>query len=165
MLDLFPCLFNGIAFTPGILFYKKLSECPQCYCGDIRQMLTFLINLYCPKFYHRSDHLIRIVEYRRRKLLLFLNPSSPRLEPRTVFRCCGLSFCNLLVEIINFVLGVVLLSCLVSEPQEPPSAGLELRTHFPEFWPSYVLFLVWTNKHAKFGANQYIRSRAISKHT
>jgi hypothetical protein len=42
------------------------AECPQCYCGEIRQMLTFLINLYCPKTYHRPDHSIRIDKYHRK---------------------------------------------------------------------------------------------------
>jgi hypothetical protein len=28
-----------------------LAEFLQCYCGEIRQTLPFLINLYCPKSY------------------------------------------------------------------------------------------------------------------
>jgi hypothetical protein len=65
-----------------IPLYEGLAERPQCYCGEIRQMLTFLINFYCPKAYHRPDHSISFVEYHKK---LFLNPPSPRLEPRTVF--------------------------------------------------------------------------------
>jgi hypothetical protein len=41
----------------------KLAECPQCYCGEIRQMFIFLISLYCPKAYYRLDHSIRIIKY------------------------------------------------------------------------------------------------------
>jgi hypothetical protein len=48
-------------------------------------MLTFHINVYRPKAYHRPDHSLRIVAYHRKKIL-FRNPaSSPLLEPRTVF--------------------------------------------------------------------------------
>jgi hypothetical protein len=86
--------------------------------------------------------------------------SSPGIEPRTVFQGFDLCFCNLLFETNNFCLGAVLLSCLVSELQEPPSPRIKLRT-LPEFWPSYVLFLVSRNKNAKFGANRFIPSRAI----
>jgi hypothetical protein len=81
------------------------------------------------------------------------------------FRVCDLSFCNLLAETNNFVLGASLPSCLISELQERPSPGLELTTHFPEFWPFQNLFLVSRNKHAEFGANRFICSRAISEHT
>jgi hypothetical protein len=42
-----------------------------------------------------------------------------------------------------------------SELQKTPSPGFKLRTPFHEFWPTYVLFLVSRNKHAKFGANQF----------
>jgi hypothetical protein len=35
-------------------------------------MLTFRINLYCPKAYPRPDHSIRISEYHTEKLLLLL---------------------------------------------------------------------------------------------
>jgi hypothetical protein len=71
-------------------------------------------------------------------------------------------FCDLFFETNNLNLCAVVVLCLVSVLQEPPSPGIELRTLFPEFWSSYVLFLVSRNKHAKFGANWYIRSRAIS---
>jgi hypothetical protein len=40
----------------------SLAACPQCYCGEIRQTVTFHISLYCPKTYHGPDHLICIVE-------------------------------------------------------------------------------------------------------
>jgi hypothetical protein len=43
-------------------------------------MFTFLITLYYPKVFHRSDHLIRITEYHRKKLSL--NPTSS-LGPET----------------------------------------------------------------------------------
>jgi hypothetical protein len=70
--------------------------------------------------------------------------------------------CYLSVETNSFGLEPLLVSCLVSEP---PSPGIELRTLFPEFGSSYVLFLMPRSKHSKFGANQFIPSRAISEHT
>jgi hypothetical protein len=42
------------------------------------------------------------------------------------FRHCGVCFYNLFFETNNFDLGSILLSCLVSELQEPPSPGIEL---------------------------------------
>jgi hypothetical protein len=92
-------------------------------------------------------------------------PSPPGIEPRPVFRGCGLRFCNLLFETNNFDLGAVLLSCLVFKLHKPSSPWIELSTLFPEFWPCYILFMVSRNKHAKFGANWYIRSRVISEQT
>jgi hypothetical protein len=50
-------------------FIQLLSECPQCYCGKVRHVLTFLAGLYCPKAYHRPDHSILIAEYNRSKSL------------------------------------------------------------------------------------------------
>jgi hypothetical protein len=87
------------------------------------------------------------------------------IEPRTVCRRIGPCSCNLFFEINKFDLGAVLLSCLVSELQETPSPEIELRTYFSELLQSHVLFLISRNKHAKFGANRYIRSRAISEQT
>jgi hypothetical protein len=100
------------------------EECPQCYCGGIRQMFTFFANLYCPKDFHRPNHSIRIAEYHMKKLSL--NPtSSPGLEPRTV----DLSSCNL-AETNKFCLSAILTSCLFSEIQKTSSSGLEPRTVF-----------------------------------
>jgi hypothetical protein len=56
-----------------IVIIRQLADCPQCYCGKIRQILIFHINLYC----------LNITE----KKILCPNPtSSPRLEPKTVLR-------------------------------------------------------------------------------
>jgi hypothetical protein len=92
-------------------------------------------------------------------------PASPRLEPRTIFRSRDLCSCNLLFETNNFGLVAVPLSCLDSKIQELPSPGLELRTFFRRCNLSKNLLLVSRNKHAKFGANWYIRSRVVSEHT
>jgi hypothetical protein len=32
---------------------QKIAKWPQCYWDEIRQMLTFHSNAYCPKVYHR----------------------------------------------------------------------------------------------------------------
>jgi hypothetical protein len=111
----------------------ELAVCPQCYCGEIRQMLTFLINLYCLKAYHRPHNSIRIVNIIQEIITIIIIPktniiTATRTQGR--FRVCDLSSCNLLFETNNFGLGAVLLSCLVSELQEPSSSGLELRTLF-----------------------------------
>jgi hypothetical protein len=58
----------------------------------------------------------------------------------TVVWGCGLYSCNLLFETNNFGLGASLLSCLVSELQEPPSPGLEFRTIFQSFDLSEIFF-------------------------
>jgi hypothetical protein len=67
-------------------FIEVLAECLQCYCGEIRQKLTFFINLYSPKAYHKPDNSIRIIEYHREKLLSLNSAFLLRLEPRIVFR-------------------------------------------------------------------------------
>jgi hypothetical protein len=46
---------------------------------------------------------------------------------------CGSRSCNLLFEKQNFDLGDILLSCLVSKIQKPPSAGFETIPLFSEF--------------------------------
>jgi hypothetical protein len=45
------------------LITNLLAESAQCYCGEIRLMLTFLIKCSCLQGYHRPDYSIRIVEY------------------------------------------------------------------------------------------------------
>jgi hypothetical protein len=65
---------------------------------------------------------------------------------------CGLCFCNLLSK-TTLVLSILLF--LVFELQEQPSPALELRI-FLKFWPFWNFFLVTRNRHAKFGANQFI---------
>jgi hypothetical protein len=73
------------------------AECPLHYCVEIRHQLTFLINIYHAKDYHKLDHSIRIVECHRKKLSLSLNPtSSPGLEPSTIF-----AFVSLIVVITS----------------------------------------------------------------
>jgi hypothetical protein len=93
-------------------------------------MLTFLVNLYCPKISHRPEHYIRINEYHRKIIII----SKPNIftETRTQgsFWVCDLSFCNLLAETNNLVLFAVLLLPLVSELQKPSSPELEPRTAF-----------------------------------
>jgi hypothetical protein len=90
--------------------------------------------------------------------ILFINYIFYRAYTETIFETrtqdsfsdCGLCLCHLLFETNSFGLGAVLLSYLVSELQEPPSPGLQLRTifqSFPKCLPAS------RNKHAKFGAN------------
>lgn len=63
----------------------------------------------------------------------FTEKSSPGLKPGTVSWGCGLHFYNVLFEINNFGLGATFPLCLVSELQELPSWGFELRTFFLSF--------------------------------
>jgi hypothetical protein len=92
-------------------------------------MLIFLTSLHCFKAYHRSDHSILSLDIVRN----YYPQPSIFTETRTQesFRVCDLCFCNLLAETNNFVLCAVLLSCFVSELQEPPSPIIE-----PSFDPS-----------------------------
>jgi hypothetical protein len=61
--------------------------------------------------------------------------------------------CNILVETNNFGLGAILLQCLVSELQKPPSLGLELRTLRVLNFPN--LFLETRHQHARFCRNWF----------
>jgi hypothetical protein len=82
------------------------------------------------------------------------------------FRACNLCSCNFLSETNKLYLDAGLLSRFVSELQKTPSQGIELRI------PSGVLTLLHSlsglkDKHAKFGANRFIRYRTThaKKHT
>lgn len=79
-------------------------------------------------------------------------PTSPGHEPKTVIfsRACGLRSYNMLFETNNCFACTILPSYLVTELQEPPSSGLELRTTFRNFDLSEILFLASRSKHAKF---------------
>jgi hypothetical protein len=81
------------------------------------------------------------------------------IELRTFFWSSGLCFCILLLETNNFSLGV-----LSFRATGNALTGNRTETLFRSFEPA-VLFLVSRNKHAKFGANRYIRSQAISEQT
>jgi hypothetical protein len=59
----------------------------------------------------------------------------------------------------------VILSCFVSELQEPTSPGIELRSLFQSFDPPMFSYRSQLKKHAKFGANRLIPSRALGDHT
>jgi hypothetical protein len=63
-------------------------------------------------------------------------------------------WCRLFFDTDNFGVVAVLLSRLVSELQEPPSPESN-SGHFLAFRPSYILFLVPRNMHAKFGASRF----------
>jgi hypothetical protein len=73
-----------------------LAECLQCYCREIRQMLTFIISLYCLKAYHRPDHLYVLLNITEKII------PKPNIftETRTQdsFLVCDVSSCNLLAE-------------------------------------------------------------------
>jgi hypothetical protein len=80
------------------------------------------------------------------------------------FWICDLSSYILLADTNITGLDAILLSCTVSELQEPPSPGLELKKLFPSF-DLLCSLLVSKNKHAKFDTNRFTPSRAISEHT
>jgi hypothetical protein len=62
------------------------------------------------------------------------------IEPRTVYRDCDLWSCNILSATNKFALDTFLLSCLVSELQEPSSPGLELGTIFRNCYLSKISY-------------------------
>jgi hypothetical protein len=96
--------------------YIFLAECPLCYCGEIRKLLTFHINIYCMKAYHRPDHSIRIVECHRK---ILLSPNQTGTHTQDSFRVCDLCFCNLVAATNGFRLGAILLAGSVSELKRP----------------------------------------------
>jgi hypothetical protein len=85
----------------SVHYNNLLPAFPQCYCQEIREILQCLQKL--------SAVLISCLVIEIQKT------SSPGLEPkrdnRDYFLCC----CNLSTEISDFCLGIVLLSCLISE--------------------------------------------------
>jgi hypothetical protein len=114
-----------------------LVEWPRCYCGEIRQMFTFLMNLYCPKFFYTLDHSISVFEYHMKNISLN-QTSSPGLETRTDFWVCDLCSRNLLAETNNFCLGTILISCLVSKLQKYSHRDSN-PGQFSWLWPLFLL--------------------------
>jgi hypothetical protein len=76
--------------------------------------------------------IIRYVKLNIRKIII---PTFTETRTQDSFGVCDLSSSNLLAETNNFGTDAILISCLVSELQEPPSPGLELWTVFRSFDP------------------------------
>jgi hypothetical protein len=90
---------NFQAYSRSNLFI--FVDCPQCYCGEIRQTITFLINVDWPKVCHRPDHSIRIVENHGKQIINTGMPkpnifTGTRTQER--FRVCGFCSCNVPAE-------------------------------------------------------------------
>jgi hypothetical protein len=111
------------------ILYLLLAECPQCYYDEIREMRTFHINLYCPKAYHRCDHSIHIIgkNYHSQSQHLHRNSNPGQFSGFNIYSCI------LLAETHHFVIGSVILSCLVSELQKPFLPGLEHKRYFRNY--------------------------------
>lgn len=119
----------------------KLTECLLCYCGEIWQMVTLFINIYCPKASHRIDDFICIIQYHRRNFNL---TSSSRLEPTTVFRFVALVLAiSFLKQFFSLHHSLILsfTRCWIylyqgSNPE-----------HFMSMWPPVpvISFMKWTN--------------------
>jgi hypothetical protein len=112
---------------PVFKFYTILAACLQCYCVEIQQMLTFHMNLTA-----RKPSIGLVIPYVSlnitEEIIIPKHNIFTGLELRTFF-----GFVNLLLYSYrrnNVVLGYVLLWCLVSELQKPPSPGLELFRRF-----------------------------------
>jgi hypothetical protein len=116
-----PCCLGALAGkisnSNSIGLYFQLAEFSQCYCREIRQMLTFRTDFYCPKALHRLNHSIRIVESHRKKIIPKPNIFT-RSRNQDRFWTCDLCSCNLVAGKNNFCLGAILLSCLVSKLQK-----------------------------------------------
>jgi hypothetical protein len=50
---------------------KKKKTCLHGICGKIPQMPTFIVNIRCPKAYHRPDYSMRISIYIERMYTFF----------------------------------------------------------------------------------------------
>jgi hypothetical protein len=87
-------------------------------------------------------------------------PFSPGLEPRTDVRVCNLGTLICLPKQLWFWRRSSIV--LSFRARGTALSGTRTQDTCPAFWPSCVLFLVSANKHTKFGANLFIRSRAIS---
>jgi hypothetical protein len=84
---------------------------------------------------------------------------SPGLEPRTIFRGCGLCSCDLPAQRNNVVLDSVFLSCLVIKLRKS-SSGLEPRTILWDCGLCSCNFLVETNN---FVLDDVLLSCLVSK--
>jgi hypothetical protein len=67
-------------------------------------------------------------------------PYSSGLKPLTVLPSYGSFFCNVFFETNTFGLSAISVSRFISNLQDPPSPGLELRTIFRSFHSSLISF-------------------------
>jgi hypothetical protein len=118
--------------------------------------------IFFPKAYHRPGNSIRIVEYHRK------NIPKPNIltgsRTQDSFWVCNICSCIIFSETNNFVLGSILLSCLVTELQKPPSPGLEPRTDFV----GYGVLLqstLWNKEHWSWCRSSNVLSFQISETT
>jgi hypothetical protein len=77
-----------------------LAECLQCYCGEIRQMLMFIINLIAQK-----PSIGLIIWYVSDKKAIILKPNIfTGTQTQDSFWVCDLCSSNLLAKQTNLVL-------------------------------------------------------------
>jgi hypothetical protein len=124
--------------------FLLLTEFLQCYCGEIQEILTSLISLYCPKAYHRPEYLIHIIEHHGKTIIIIPKLSIfTETQTQDSFWVCGCSSSNLLIE--TFCSFAVFLFSLVSELQKTSSLGLKHRTVFLQLWPLFLKSPYHTN--------------------
>jgi hypothetical protein len=85
---------------------------------------------------------------------------SPGFEPRTISQGCGRCSCNFLTKTNKRWSWLHSSTMLSFQDMTTTLTGFQTQE-----WPFQNLFLVSRNENAEFGANQYIHSSVISKHT
>jgi hypothetical protein len=132
-----------------------LAECLQYYCRKIQKIFAFLISLYYLKYYDRPDHLICIVEYRRKIIIIYNILTVVEVVAHVYVLCWN-------KQLWFWCQSSVMLSF---QAMETALTGSWTWDTLPEFWPSCVLFLNSRNKHAKIGVYGFVCSWAVSEHT
>jgi hypothetical protein len=93
------------------LMHDSLAECPQWYCGEIRQKHTFHINLYCPKGF--INMIIRYVSLNTTEKNIIPKPNIfTGTRTQDSFRVCSL-FMLLLVSPCHITIDNMTVDTLV----------------------------------------------------
>jgi hypothetical protein len=127
--------------------YKFIRRCGLCFCNILAETSNFGLDVVLLSW------LVSDLQ----------KPCSSSLKARTAFRGYGLCFGNLLRnKLWSWRRSYIVLGFQATRAS---LTGNHTQDIFPKSWPSYILFLVSKNKHAKFVANRLIPSRVISEHT
>jgi hypothetical protein len=128
----------------------KLDKC--LHCLSILIAWKFIIGL-----------IIQYVSLNNTEKIIIIIPKSnifTKTKTQGSLQVGDLSSCNLLTETNNFVLCAILLSCLVSKLQKPPSLGLKPSTGFQGCGLCSCNLLAETNN---FGLGAVLLSCLVSK--
>jgi hypothetical protein len=103
-------------------------------------MLTFIINLYCPKVCYRPDHSIRIVGYHRKNIIIPKPDIFTETRMQDFFFVTSVNVISSSIQTILFF-APFLYSCIMLRfrATETIFAGNQTQDSFSAYWPLCLL--------------------------